>query len=107
MDAGKLRHTITIEQAIPASVPDNYGQYPMTWMTVITLRASINPITGREYYAAGSAQSEAEIKFVTRYVSTIKDGMRVYWNNEPYTIISAVNVDARNRELLILAKKVI
>lgn len=107
MESGKLRYLITIKQAIPGSIPDAYGQYPPSWTDVVTLHASANPLTGREYYAAVAAQSEVEIKFGTRYVNTIKDGMRVYWNNEPYTIISVVNVESLNRELQILAKKVI
>lgn len=107
MEAGKLRHKITIQQEIPSSTPDTYGQHPVTWTDVITVRASVVPNKGREYYAAIAAQSDVEIVFGMRYVSLVKNNMRVLYNNEQYEILSAVNVEERNRELIIYAKKVI
>lgn len=107
MEAGKLRRKITIQQEIASDTKDEYGQYPMTWTAVITVRASVVGNRGREFYAALAAESDVETVFGMRYRSEVKNNMRILYNDEQYEILSAVNVDERDRELIIYAKKVI
>lgn len=105
MEAGKLRHKITIKSR--AAGRNSYGESTDTWTDVKTLRVSIEPLLGREYFAAEAAQSEVEVKFKTRYVAGIENKMRVQHGADLYEILSAVNVENRNVELLLYCKKVV
>jgi SPP1 family predicted phage head-tail adaptor len=69
MKAGKLRQTIAIERATIEQDP--YGQPIEGWETIGTFAASVEPINGREYFAAQAVQSEVTTRIRMRYVDGI------------------------------------
>jgi len=65
MRAGKLCHRITIEYQ--TETEDEYGAPVVTWVPIWQLWAQIQPLTGREYWAAQQVQAEMTHRVLTRW----------------------------------------
>lgn len=103
--AKDLRAKITLKRL--TSERDEYGEPVDTWIDIKTIYAAMEPLLGNEYFAAEAAQSKVEVKFRTRYAAGIDNTMRIQHGSEVYEILSAINVQGLNRELLLYAKKVV
>jgi SPP1 family predicted phage head-tail adaptor len=102
MKAGKLRHQITIERA--SQTQNEYGEIVEGWETVGTFPASVEPINGREYFAAQAVQSEATTRIRMRYKPGILVTDRVTHGGTVYNIQSVINPEMRNEELLLMCE---
>jgi SPP1 family predicted phage head-tail adaptor len=69
MNAGKLRHHIKLEAA--TETQDIDGSAIETWQTHATVHAFIEPISGREYFAAQSIQADVTYRISFRYLPGI------------------------------------
>ena len=107
MQAGELRHRVTI-QAIVASTGDNMGgQTVSRYDDVMTVWAGIDPPKGREYFGAGQTQSETVTRVRIRYRPDITTVNRIKFGSTRYFDINAViNPDERNRELILMCIEV-
>jgi len=74
-----------------------------TWTTFAEPRASVEPLVGREYFAALGTKAETSIKFRIRYQPGINSKMRVLYNGEVYDIAPPINPREANDELLLMA----
>lgn len=99
LPAGRLRHSITIEQ--PVESQDDYGSTVTTWEPMATVRAEVKAIQGREYWAAQSTQSETTHQVRLRYVAGVTTKMRVSWDGALLDIESVIP-DERKRELTLM-----
>lgn len=99
---------ITIQHNVKADPPvrDKYGDEAENWQTFTTAWAAKDPILGNEYFAAEQAQSEAEVKFRTDYISGVTDLMQIVHGDDIYKMLSVINVKSQNRELLMYCKEV-
>ena len=85
MRAGKLRHRVTIEQ--PTTVQDpNTGEQVPGWAAVDTVWASVEPLSAREFIAAGADQSSVSTRVTMRYRSDVAAGMRLAYRGKVYDI---------------------
>jgi SPP1 family predicted phage head-tail adaptor len=100
---GKLRHRITIEQV--TETQDIDGSVIETWTTFATAQASIEPVSGREYFAAQSTQAEVTHRIRLRYLSGVTPKMRVNYNSRIFDILSVININERNRELQLMCRE--
>jgi len=100
---GKLRRRITIERV--TETQDTDGAVLETWSTYATVQASIEPISGREYFAAQSTQADVTHRIRIRYLSGIVPKMRVSYNSRIFDILSVINVGERNRELQLMCRE--
>ncbi len=103
MKIGKLRHSITIEQASETQAPD--GSVIETWSTFANAQASIEPISGREYFAAQTTQADVTHRSYMRYIPGIVPKMRVKYGSRIFDILSVINVNERNRELQLMCRE--
>ena len=103
MRIGKLRRRITIERV--TETQDTDGAVLETWSTYATVQASIEPISGREYFAAQSTQADVTHRIRIRYLSGIVPKMRVSYNSRIFDILSVINVGERNRELQLMCRE--
>lgn len=101
MDAGRLNKRITIERLTQETDPV-YGTQLDTWAPVHTAWASIEPISGREYWQAKLALAEKTIRIRMRYLPGIDSSMRVAYSGRKFSIQSAINVDEANREIQLM-----
>lgn len=102
MQAGKLRHSITIEK--PVASRDSFGAVLYSWSEVATLRARQAVTGGREFVAAQGVRSEVSALYVCRYRAGIAPNMRLYHNGQYYEILAAFDQAGRGRELQIVCK---
>lgn len=105
MRAGELREVITIKA--PPVGQNAYGEVDpnAAWTDVLTTRASLQPLIGREYYLAEEVRSQVEVKFTLRYKSSIQAKHRVLHRGILYEIMAVVNVSGAYTELLLYCRR--
>lgn len=103
MRAGTLRHRVEI-QALTVT-EDDIGNQIYEWQTIATVCASIEPLKGREYWAAAQIQAETTVKVTIRYLAGITPSCRVVFKDRVFDIQSIINVEERNRELVLMCRE--
>ena len=103
MNAGELRHQITIQT--PTEAQDSLGAVISTWSTFATVRASVEPLQGREYLALQQVQSEAGVKIRIRYLPGLNAKMRVLWTSKIYEIENILEIESRRREIHLMCRE--
>lgn len=107
INPGKYRHIIAIQEK--TKVQNDYGEEVEDWVDVLTTRSGIYPISGKEFYAAETVNSEVTHKVNMRYVPNvaITPDMHIKFGNRTFHIISVINFQERNIELQLLCKELI
>lgn len=99
MMAGKFRKSVKF-QACDANV-DSFGQQVTTWTDAFSTRASIEPLSAREQFAAQAVQSEISHRITVRYRPELANpttvaSMRVVYGSRVFNIAGALNIDERH-----------
>lgn len=105
MNAGLLRHVLTVQQSV--STQDASGDPVVAWSTLGTVRAAIEPIRGREATVGNQTLSEMDTRIRIRYSplsAQITALHRLVHQGTPFNIVSIAQPDMGQRELEILAK---
>lgn len=77
------------------------------WSDVWTpLWAKVEPLTGREFLAAGAEQSTVDTRFIIRFREGVTEQMRVAWRGAEYDIRSAQPVDGGREWIEVMASRV-
>ncbi len=105
MRAGELRHRIKIQQK--SVTRGTMGGETVTWTDVSTVWAAVEPISGREYYAAQQTQAEAQTRIRIRHLAGITTSMRVLWGTRVFDIIDVLDVKERGREIHLMCKEAV
>lgn len=107
-DAGRLRHRVTLQQYTGAT--DSYGDPLYTddsqWRGVCDVWAAIDPVSGREFYAAEQAQSAVTHKITLRWRSGVSAAWRVVLGRRVFRILSVIDWEERHESLLLMAQEV-
>lgn len=103
MQAGKLRHRITIQEPVVAR--NGFNEAITTWSAVATVWASVEPLSGREFFAAEHVQSEITHRIRVRYRAGIAPTMRVVFNGRYLMIESVINYGERNTDLQLMCRE--
>ena len=103
MRAGKLRHKITIEQL--TTVHGGDGGTTETWQKFIEASAAIEPLSGREMFAAGVERSEVTNRIRLRYRKGITAAMRVVYKKRMFDIQAVIDIRSEHRELHLMCKE--
>lgn len=106
MQAGKLRHRVTIQQDTP--VQDGYGQPVASWGTYAVRWAAVEPLTGREYFTAQQTQATVNTRIRVRWSSGhgITPKMRVSWSGRLFEIDSVLEKESGHRELHLMCTEI-
>lgn len=64
MRAGSLRHEVDLQRVTVAA--DSHGDQTKTWATLATVRASIEPLSGREFLQASQVMSDVTVRIKVR-----------------------------------------
>jgi SPP1 family predicted phage head-tail adaptor len=105
INPGNLRHKITIQEKVLTS--NEHGYEVEQWQDWMTVWASKSGLSGREYYAAASIQSENDVIYKIRYVQGVNSDMRIVEGTNTYDIKSVVDKDGRKKELFITVTEVL
>lgn len=99
MQAGKLRHRITIERPTETSTP--LGEPVQTWVLVTTLQVSIEHRDAGERFSDGRIFSERRARFGGRWVSGLTTQMRVNFGGRLFDLKAVDDLEERHRELVL------
>ncbi len=102
MQAGKLRHRLTVEDY--TETVDSYGEMRKTYSTTTTVWGSVVPLSGRELVQAQQVQSEATTRIRIRYTS-LGPTTRIGFGTRKFDIVHVGNVEERNAEVVLLCKE--
>lgn len=105
MKIGKLRHRVTLQEYI--SSKDSFGAEVENWSDMATVWASVEPLSGREYFAAQQVNAEISTKITIRYRAGIKPIMHVLCKGRIFGILSVLNTEEKNTELILMCKEVL
>lgn len=97
INAGHLRDRVTLQQR--AAGVDAHGQESTTWEDVATVWAHVQPLRGREFFAAGQVQSQVDVRMRIRYRSDVVPTMRAVWRSQPHDIVGVIDVEAAKEAL--------
>jgi SPP1 family predicted phage head-tail adaptor len=105
VEAGKLRHRLTIQQDSGTSL-DASGHVTEDWTDVLTVWASVQPVAGLERWRANQMQAETTHLITIRYLEAVTTKMRgLFQGTRELNFLSVLNVDERNIEMQIQAKE--
>lgn len=105
MKIGKLRHRVTLQEYI--SSKDSFGAEIETWSDTATVWAGIEPLSGKEYFAAQQVNAEINTKIMIRYRAGVRSTMRVAFQNRLFEILSVINTEEKNQELILMCREVL
>jgi SPP1 family predicted phage head-tail adaptor len=104
VNAGRLRFQVNIQK--PVETQNAFGEPEVSWSDVATgIWASIEPLKGREFFAAKQINAEIEARVVMRYRSDVKTKYRIMHGENEYYIDTVINVGERNRELQLMCTR--
>lgn len=93
--AAHLRQRITIEQ-YTVTDRNEIGGEVKDWAPVATVWASVEPIRGREFFAAQQVNAEVTHKVTTRFHAGITPKMRVKYGARVLEIQSVIDPQERH-----------
>ena len=96
MNAQRLNQKVTIQTKSVTRAAN--GEEIVSWVTHATVWACVEPIRGREFFAAAQMQGAVDYRVTIRYLSTVTRAMRVMWGSVVMDITAEpINVNAGNR----------
>ena len=98
--ACELRFFVEFQSKSPAQ--DSFGQPLDDWAPVFTARAKIEPLTGRELFAAQQVNAETTTRITIRYRTGVDASMRIQYAGVNYNIQSIIDLDMRRALLIML-----
>ncbi|MCG5277794.1 phage head closure protein [Providencia rettgeri] len=102
MQAGRLRHKVTFQRNELVKLPS--GARKNKWIDIVTTRAEVKPISGRELLTSGAEMSEITVRVWMRFRPDINSTCRMLYNNLSYDIQSAIP-DVKKTRLELLCKQ--
>jgi SPP1 family predicted phage head-tail adaptor len=103
--AAIFRHRITLQELVTGQ--DEAGQPVQEWQDVATVWGAVEPLRGREYFAAQQVQSEVTTRIRIRYRSGVRPDMRVLYDGRLYNINAVIDPEERHMELQLMCKEVL
>ena len=100
MRAGRLRHRVIMQAQ--TETQSSTGAAIITWRPQDTIWAGIEPLSGKEFFAADSVQAEVKVRIVIRYHKTVTAAWRVYHDGLFYDIKAVLNENVRNRMITLM-----
>lgn len=105
MDAGLLRCKIAIQSR---SVERNdFGEPEDKWNDIVITRASINPLSGRDFMSAMKEQAAVTHKVIIRYNPLVKASMRIQYGERIFDILHIIDTWEKHSEMVLMCKELI
>jgi len=103
-EIGDMRHRITFQE--PVKTPDGYKGHTVQWQDVVTVWASVEPLSGREYFYSHQIKAEVTHRVRIRYRTDITIKMRAKLSEDrALEIESILDLKERRETLEILCRE--
>ena len=103
MQAGRLRHSVSLQRAVEAQ--DKTGQVTQAWTTLSTVWARIVPLDGIEIRKGFATRGEETHEVTIRSYSGLTPKDRILYGTRILHIVSVSDKDERGIEMLIRCKE--
>ncbi len=105
MKIGNLRHRVVLQKKVVTE--DEIKQQSEVWNDYAYVWASIEPISGREYFAARQESAEVTARITIRYLKDVTPDMQVLFGNRAFEVVSVINPKETNESLILMCKEVL
>lgn len=103
MRAGRLDQRVTVQKRTAGSPQRTGSGAPDEgWVQVFQCWAAIEPLRGREFFAADAVQSEVKVRIRIRYRDDMTAAHRVVHGTTVYNVEAIINPRNRNEELQLM-----
>lgn len=101
-----LRHKVAVQyRAVGSPQYDPNGEVNAAWVDLFpSVWASIEPLRGRELFAAQEHAADVDVRIRMRYRAGVEPTMRVVHEGRIYDIRAVLDPELRHRELELLTK---
>lgn len=99
------RHRVTIQEYV--TTRNDWNEPVQTWVDWMQVWVSIEPISGREYWAKHQTQSAVTHRVRMHYVPGVKPTMRILHGERVFDIESVIDWEERNEYLQLMCKEVV
>lgn len=103
MQAGRLDQRVTIERLTTTRNPQT-GAVIETWTVLAEVWAAVEPLNGRELFAAAASMAEVGTRIRMRYRPYLLNTDRINHEGKLHDIISIINPRTSDRELVLMCK---
>lgn len=105
VDAGELRHRVTLQTA--ATAADAGGGGSVTWSNTATVWAMVEPLSAREQFHADQLRSPISHRIIMRYRSdvTVTAAMRISFSSRLFNIRGVRKLDEINQWIEVMAEE--
>jgi len=101
MQAGRLRHRVTLQSLVPMQDPLT-GVVTNAWTAFATVWASVEPLSAREFLQASALSSQVVARIRIRYLAGVMPSMRIIHGERTYNIEGVLPDAASGTEYLTL-----
>jgi len=107
MNTGKLDKRVIIQEKRVVIDPETFLPVE-AWVDFDTVWAAVEPIRGREYFAAAAVNAESTIRVRIRYRKGITSDMRVKYGDRLLEIISPpIDPEEKHVEIHLMTKEIV
>jgi len=101
----RLRHRVTILRPPGPDDKDEYGEPLNGYVPVATVWAAIEPLRGREYFAAMTENAEVTTRIRIRFRDDVDRTMRVQYGDTAFEILHIIRPEFGKKELQLMCKE--
>ena len=98
-----MRHRITFQDSM--KTPDGHKGHTVAWTNFVTVWASVEPLSGREYFYSHQIKAEVTHRIKIRYREDITTKMRIKHRDRVLAIESILDLKERRQILEILCRE--
>lgn len=97
-----------IDIQIALNSQDSYGAPTQEWVTFLSrVRSLVEPLTGKEFFAAQKVDAEITHSVKIRYRTSIKPSMRLMFGTRYFDIKSVIDIKEERKEMHLMCTEVI
>jgi SPP1 family predicted phage head-tail adaptor len=102
--AGKLRHRIEIQRATDTQGA-TFGNAKRTYTTFARVWAAVEPASGSEKFISDQMQAGVTHVVTIRHLAGVTSKMQVIHKERTLQVVSVVNVEERDRKMLLMCEE--
>ena len=103
MKIGSLRHQIVLQKKMITK--DALKQQTESWTDFAYVWASIEPLSGREYFAAQQINAEVSTRIIIRYLPGMTAEARAGFDSRIFEVLSVINPEERCESLILMCRE--
>ena len=104
--AGKYNKSVILQRRdYEKERKSGYGSSGPFWKKFAEVRASVEPLQGREYFSGPFQMGENIVRVRIRYIEGVTRKMRIKYGNRVFDIYSVIDSMESHRELQLMCKE--